>query len=533
MIDGWFRTGDSGTVDELGRICVTGRLKDEINRAGFKVQPAEIDMLLETHPAIAETCVFAVPDPISGESVGAAIRLTSGANLDIGSLRAWCRERLRREAVPDRWFIVDDIPRNARGKVNRDALRRTLLGASDAAQRVSESPDHDRSDQSRRVIRAGHTEISAGDDLMLRVRDVVERAWTASLDEQSYRANLPWDDAGGDSIGALQLWLAIEGELGRQLPLETLTPGFTPSELVSAVALILSSGDGSAVLDEATAGLPVAFFMPHADGDVPALAQFRAAMKDHIRFVVIEYPRLSEMVDDRGRFDQLVDAAEKQILAQCGDEPCRLVGYSFGGFIAWETVRRLTQTGRGIAFLGLIDSQLVTPHGRSFLAAAEDRGFLAAVSSRVFSPAWWHPGRLYFGCRDNLIELSARLLPLAVLRRIDRLGILLPPKTAFRFRHKLVSQVRLTSLRKNRLEPLQVPTTLFRSDTYAARLPDHGWSRLCDELFIVPVRGGHNFRGGVPIDREELSAKLVQAIETSLSGNNKRSDANTRLLMEG
>jgi hypothetical protein len=64
-------------------------------------------------------------------------------------------------------------------------------------------------------------------------------------------------------------------------------------------------------------------------------------------------------------------------------------------------------------------------------------------------------------------------------------------------------------------------------------LPDHGWSRLCDELFIVPVRGGHNFRGDLPIDREELSAKLVQAIETSLSGNNKRSDANTRLLMEG
>jgi oxalate---CoA ligase len=55
-INGWLRTGDRGTTDELGRIWLAGRIKDEINRAGFKVQPAEIDCLLETHPEIAEAC---------------------------------------------------------------------------------------------------------------------------------------------------------------------------------------------------------------------------------------------------------------------------------------------------------------------------------------------------------------------------------------------------------------------------------------------------------------------------------------------
>jgi acyl-CoA synthetase (AMP-forming)/AMP-acid ligase II len=129
-INGLLRTGDRGTTDELGRIWLAGRIKDEINRAGFKVQPAEIDCLLETHPGVAEACVFAVADPISGEGIGAAIRFTTGANPRIDSLRSWCRERLRRSAVPDRWFIVDHIPRNARGKVNRDALARILLGAS-------------------------------------------------------------------------------------------------------------------------------------------------------------------------------------------------------------------------------------------------------------------------------------------------------------------------------------------------------------------------------------------------------------------
>jgi acyl-CoA synthetase (AMP-forming)/AMP-acid ligase II len=128
MQDGWLRTGDRGTIDAMRRIWLTGRIKDEINRAGLKVQPAELDFLLETHPSVAEACTFAIDDPISGETVAAAVRLRPGAAGDAETLRAWCRERLRREAVPERWFIVEEIPRTMRGKVNRDAVRRHLMG---------------------------------------------------------------------------------------------------------------------------------------------------------------------------------------------------------------------------------------------------------------------------------------------------------------------------------------------------------------------------------------------------------------------
>ncbi len=128
--DGWYRTGDRGWIDPTGRIRLTGRIKDEINRAGFKVQPAEIDVLLETHPAVAEACVFAVPDPVGGESVAAAVRLAPGASASSETLRAWCRERLRREAVPEHWFFVQQMPRNARGKLSRDAVRRTVTSGA-------------------------------------------------------------------------------------------------------------------------------------------------------------------------------------------------------------------------------------------------------------------------------------------------------------------------------------------------------------------------------------------------------------------
>ncbi|MEQ1754528.1 MAG: fatty acid--CoA ligase family protein [Micropepsaceae bacterium] len=128
--DGWYATGDLGEVDESGCIRLTGRAKDEINRAGFKIQPAEIDMLLERHPDVAEACVFAIPDAVSGEIVAAAVRLAPGASANGKDLRDWCLKHLRREATPERWFIVDEIPKTSRGKVSRDIVRKTLVQTS-------------------------------------------------------------------------------------------------------------------------------------------------------------------------------------------------------------------------------------------------------------------------------------------------------------------------------------------------------------------------------------------------------------------
>jgi oxalate---CoA ligase len=128
FVDGWYRTGDTGHIDERGLIRLTGRIKDEINRAGFKVQPAEIDALLETHPAVSEACVFGMADTVSGEIVAAAVRLAPNEDVSIEALRQWCATRLRREAIPERWFVVDSLPRNERGKINRDAVRRLTAG---------------------------------------------------------------------------------------------------------------------------------------------------------------------------------------------------------------------------------------------------------------------------------------------------------------------------------------------------------------------------------------------------------------------
>ena len=127
MCDDWYRTGDSGEVSRDGLIRLTGRIKDEINRAGAKVLPEEIDRLLEQHEAVAEACAFAIPDPVAGEIVGVAVRLEDGADVALATLEAWCRARIRKTCVPERWFALAELPRTARGKLSRSVVRDRCL----------------------------------------------------------------------------------------------------------------------------------------------------------------------------------------------------------------------------------------------------------------------------------------------------------------------------------------------------------------------------------------------------------------------
>ena len=125
--EGWFHTGDIGTVDSQGVIRITGRLKLEINRAGTKIYPEEIEILLDSHPMIQETCVFGIPDSVAGELVGVAVSLVGTATIDVNDIRQWCLQRITREKVPEHWHVLQDLPKNDRGKVDRIAITSTCI----------------------------------------------------------------------------------------------------------------------------------------------------------------------------------------------------------------------------------------------------------------------------------------------------------------------------------------------------------------------------------------------------------------------
>lgn len=116
---GWFKTGDLAEIDGQGVISILGRVKTQINRAGIKIIPEEVEALLEQHPSVVAAGVFSYPDPVTGEGVAAAIEYSLGEKMDFPTLRNWCKSRIRAVSIPEKWFEVDKIPRNRRGKINR------------------------------------------------------------------------------------------------------------------------------------------------------------------------------------------------------------------------------------------------------------------------------------------------------------------------------------------------------------------------------------------------------------------------------
>jgi acyl-CoA synthetase (AMP-forming)/AMP-acid ligase II len=122
MRDGWFHTGDIGRIGDDGMAYLTGRERYVINRGGLKVHPEDVDMLLERHEIVDEACAFAIPHETEGETVGVALALKPGAHFDEAQIRRWCAERLSREKTPVQWFVVDEVPKTDRGKINRDTV---------------------------------------------------------------------------------------------------------------------------------------------------------------------------------------------------------------------------------------------------------------------------------------------------------------------------------------------------------------------------------------------------------------------------
>jgi long-chain acyl-CoA synthetase len=127
ITDGWLHTGDIARLDEHGFIYIVDRKKDMVLRGGENVYCAEVEAVIYRHSAIAECCVFGVPDERLGEEVGVAIVLKAGESLTDAALREHCAAIMAKHKIPRYvWFQEDALPRNASGKFLKRELRERL-----------------------------------------------------------------------------------------------------------------------------------------------------------------------------------------------------------------------------------------------------------------------------------------------------------------------------------------------------------------------------------------------------------------------
>jgi len=126
--DGFFITGDLGMIDARGYVTIVGRIKDVVISGGYNIYPKEVEMWLDAQPGVLESAVVGVPHPDLGEVPVAILVPEAGAAPDTQAIAAAAERALARFKRPRRLILVDALPRNTMGKVQKTALRATYAG---------------------------------------------------------------------------------------------------------------------------------------------------------------------------------------------------------------------------------------------------------------------------------------------------------------------------------------------------------------------------------------------------------------------
>jgi malonyl-CoA/methylmalonyl-CoA synthetase len=126
--NGWFITGDLGLVDDQGYVHIVGRSKDLVISGGYNIYPKEIELILDDQPGVLETAVIGVPHADLGEALVGVIVASKASQPDIARITETLAAQLARFKCPRKLIIVDALPRNTMGKVQKNVLRDTYAG---------------------------------------------------------------------------------------------------------------------------------------------------------------------------------------------------------------------------------------------------------------------------------------------------------------------------------------------------------------------------------------------------------------------
>ena len=205
--DGWFRTGDLGYFGDDDFLFLCGRLHDTINRGGRQVAPAEIDAALLAHPAVLEAAAFAVPHPSLGEDIVAAVVLREPRTASVEELREHAFAHLAGFKVPTALVLVDSLPKNALGKVQRSVLADTL----------------------RESLRAGFLPPRDADE------ELVAGLFAEVLGLERVGALDNFFELGGDSLSGTRVVARVNSARGVDLPIVSLFEMPTVADFACAV----------------------------------------------------------------------------------------------------------------------------------------------------------------------------------------------------------------------------------------------------------------------------------------------------------
>ncbi len=306
--DGWFHTGDLGWLDSDGHLHIVGRIKDIINRGGEKIQLLEVECALAAHPAVQECAAFPIPHRTLGENVAAAVVLRAGASAGESELRRFVSARLAAFKVPRRILFLQAIAKSATGK----PLRAQLAERYGAAASVPQPP---------------------ADALEARLAAI----WSQMLNRPDIGVDGDFFSLGGDSLLATNMLVQVEHECGCRIA------AFSEPVTIEHLADLIRK-------QIRAANRPL-FAIPAADQNVFSFYPLSLHLAPDRPLYVLRTPPAASIPE---MAHLLID----EMRAVCPEGPYELVGYCFGGMVAFEIACQLQRQGASVGLLVLIDTPM-------------------------------------------------------------------------------------------------------------------------------------------------------------------------------
>lgn len=457
FVDGWFRTGDIGSLDHEGFLTLHGRLKELINRGGEKIAPFEVDHALLRHPAVAEAAAFGIAHPRLGEDVAAAVVLHPGATTTASELRKFLVDHLASFKVPRKITIVDTLPKGVTGKIQRRRLAESLSMGT-------------------RELVAAPPSVSIPGPLDLETE--LLHLWQRLLKSDAITIDDDFFEKGGDSLLAMEMlteidWL-IDPQVACALLLESptirrLVPRLNEHASLPAEPLVHLHPEGTRPPllffhgDFVTGGIYVRRLASLLGPDQPIIAIAPHGLRGEP-----VPPTIEEMAADRMPL----------ILEKLPEGPFWLGGLCNGALVAFELARLLVNAGHRVETVVMIDPP--TASARPIMRIT------LSVMQRIVSPqtlAWIYERVI------ERYERALRMTPWQLLTKaaakVRRKGHALlnghssPPRSLHLDAYSI-------AMARYSPAPLAVPVVFFAADH-----DGRAWRRLTSEVEVIDLPGGH------------------------------------------
>ncbi len=330
FIDGWFRTGDVGYIDEDGYLFIQGRTKELINRGGEKVSPYEVEEAIQSLLKLKDIAVFPYPNMRGYENVAAVVVPGEMPIISLRALRAALKEKMKPFKLPTLLYVVDEIPTSSAQKIQRSLLYQQLKD-------LGITPESSRSQSNHEEPDLTYTQSG--------IQDI----WKSILGQEHVSLDDDFFDIGGDSLSAAEVLASIEARFGCMLPINEF---FSKSSIRDLAILVdqapRSNGFKHLVpLRPGGSKTPI-FFVHETSGEVVTYHHITAFIEQNRPVYGLRCNWQGAAWDEATSLRVVALAYVAEIQKTWPDGPFYIAGLSIGGQIGFEMGCLLSEQGHDV-----------------------------------------------------------------------------------------------------------------------------------------------------------------------------------------